>query len=113
MADGSELRCPRCNVLLEEVRTSGGILYACKRCAGRAVTIELMRQRFTPESINPLWQHAIGGQGQIGPPCPLCRQPMIDVALFDQAEIKVDVCARCHFVWFDAHEAETLVPRQP
>lgn len=37
---------------------------------------------------------------------------MIDVTLSDQAKINVDVCRHCHFVWFDAHEVETLVPRQ-
>jgi membrane associated rhomboid family serine protease/Zn-finger nucleic acid-binding protein len=38
---------------------------------------------------------------------------MIGVALSDKAEISVDVCQRCHFIWFDAHEVDTLVPRQP
>jgi len=38
---------------------------------------------------------------------------MIGVALTDQAEINVDVCRHCHFIWFDAHEVETLVPRPP
>ena len=33
--------------------------------------------------------------------------------LINQAEINVDVCQHCHFIWFDAHEVETLVPRQP
>jgi uncharacterized Zn finger protein (UPF0148 family) len=54
MADGSELLCPRCKVPLKEVRTSGGVFYGCDVCGGRAVTIELLRKRFTPESINPL-----------------------------------------------------------
>jgi Zn-finger nucleic acid-binding protein len=107
------LLCPRCNLPLEEVRTSGGVFYACNRCGGRAVTIELLRKRFTPESINPLWLHAVQREGRIGLPCPLCRQPMIDVVLSDQAGINVDVCAHCHFVWFDVHEVEALVPRQP
>jgi Zn-finger nucleic acid-binding protein len=113
MADDTSLTCPRCNVPLKDVRTSGGVFYGCDVCGGRAVTIELLRQRFTPESINPLWLHALRGEGRIGLPCPLCRQPMIDVALSNQAEINVDVCPHCHFVWFDAHEVETLVPRQP
>jgi membrane associated rhomboid family serine protease/Zn-finger nucleic acid-binding protein len=38
---------------------------------------------------------------------------MIDVALSDQAEINVDVCQHCHFVWFDTHEVEPLVPQRP
>ena len=113
MPDNTSLTCPRCTVPLKEVRTSGGVFYGCDVCGGRAVTIELLRKRFTPESINPLWLHAMRGEGRVGLPCPSCRQPMIGVALADRAEIRVDVCQRCHFIWFDAHEVEALVPRQP
>ena len=94
MPDGSQYLCPRCKVPLKEVRTSGGVFYGCDLCGGRAVTIELLRKRFTPESINPLWLHAMRGEGRVGLPCPSCQQPMIGVALSDQAEINVDVCAR-------------------
>jgi Zn-finger nucleic acid-binding protein len=113
MPDDTPLTCPRCKVPLKEVRTSGGIFYGCDVCGGRAVTIELLRKRFTPESINPLWLHAMQGEGRVGLPCPSCQQPMIGVALSDRTEINVDVCQHCHFVWFDAHEVDTLVPRQP
>jgi membrane associated rhomboid family serine protease/Zn-finger nucleic acid-binding protein len=113
MPDDAPLTCPRCNVPLKEVRTSGGVFYGCDVCGGRAVTIELLRKRFTAESINPLWLHAMRGEGHSGLPCPSCRHPMIDVALSDQAEINVDVCQHCHFVWFDAHEVEPLVPQRP
>jgi len=91
MPDNAELLCPRCNVPLKEVRTSGGVFYGCDICGGRAVTIELLRKRFTPESINPLWLHAMRGEGRIGLSCPSCRQPMIGVVLSDQAEVNVDV----------------------
>jgi Zn-finger nucleic acid-binding protein len=113
MPDNTSLTCPRCTVPLKEVRTSGGVFYGYDVCGGSAVTIELLHKRFTPESINPLWLHAMRGEGRVGLPCPSCRQPMIGVALADRAEISVDVCQRCHFIWFDAHEGEALVPRQP
>src|ERR1700758_2935913 len=113
MPDDIPLTCPRCKLPLKEVRTSAGAFYGCDVCGGRAVTIELLRKRFTPESINPLWQHAMRGEGRVGLPCPSCRQPMIDVAVSDGAEIDVDVCQHCRFIWFDAHEVETLAPRQP
>src|SRR4030095_7269662 len=113
MPDASEFLCPRCNAPLKEVRTSGGVFYGCDVCNGRAVTIELLRKRFMPESINPLWLHAARGEGRVGMPCPSCQQPMIGVALADRAEITVDVCKHCHFIWFDAHEVDPLVPRQP
>jgi Zn-finger nucleic acid-binding protein len=37
---------------------------------------------------------------------------MIEVALSGSAQIDVDVCQHCHFIWFDAHEMDTLAPRQ-
>jgi Zn-finger nucleic acid-binding protein len=113
MPDGSEFLCPRCNVPLKEIHTSGGVFYGCDGCGGRSVTIELLRKRFTPESINPLWLHAMRCEGHVSVRCPSCRQPMTAVALSDQAKVEVDVCQRCHFIWFDAHEVETLIPRQP
>jgi membrane associated rhomboid family serine protease/Zn-finger nucleic acid-binding protein len=109
----SELICPRCNAVLQEVLTSHGVLWACDKCGGRAVGLELLRRTFTPESINPLWLHAIGGEGQSSCRCPSCQNPMLEVKLSDQALVKVDVCRLCHFVWFDAHEVDSLVPRPP
>ena len=96
---------------MKQVRTGHGLLWACDNCGGRAVGVELLRRTFTPESINPLWLHAIREEGQSSCRCPSCRNPMIEVRLSDAALIKVDVCRICHFVWFDAHETETLVPR--
>jgi membrane associated rhomboid family serine protease/Zn-finger nucleic acid-binding protein len=113
VSSSSEFVCPRCKVPLKDIRTSGGVFYGCDICGGRAVTIELLRKRFTEESINPLWLHATRGEGGVGLPCPSCQQPMISVPLSDQAEIRVDVYRHCHFIWFDAHEVETLIPRQP
>jgi membrane associated rhomboid family serine protease/Zn-finger nucleic acid-binding protein len=110
--DGSELLCPRCNVRLKEVHTSQGIFWACANCGGRALTIELLHRTFTPESINPLWLHAISGEGKSGRLCPSCRKPMLDVPLSENAQVDVDVCQHCHFVWFDAHQIDSLVPRQ-
>jgi len=63
MPDDISVTCPRCNVPLKEVRTSGGVFYGCDVCGGRAVTIELLRKRFTPESINLLWVYAMRGEG--------------------------------------------------
>jgi membrane associated rhomboid family serine protease/Zn-finger nucleic acid-binding protein len=112
MEDGSALLCPRCNVPLKEVRTSQGIFWVCENCGGRALTVELLRRTFTPESINPLWLHAISGEGKSGRLCPSCRKPMLEVALSENAQVDVDVCQHCHFVWFDAHDMDTLAPRQ-
>ncbi|MEY2536471.1 MAG: hypothetical protein QOG67_211 [Verrucomicrobiota bacterium] len=103
--------CPVCNLPLREERTSVGIFWACDHCVGRAVSVELLRRIFTPASINPLWLRTINGQGKTGLRCPICRNAMLEVQLSDKAEVKVDVCRHCHFVWFDAGETENLIPR--
>lgn len=105
-----EFICPRCNQLLKDRRTAHGIFWACDQCGGRAVTVELLRRTFTPESINPLWLHAIRGEGKAGAPCPSCKKPMLEVPLSDSAKVDVDVCQHCHFVWFDGREVDSLVP---
>jgi len=107
----SELFCPRCNLPLKQVRMSNGLFWVCDTCGGRAVGVELLRRTFTPESINPLWLHAINGEGKTGCRCPSCAHAMLRVALSENAGVNVDVCRLCHFVWFDMHEVEALVPR--
>src|SRR5438552_10269969 len=94
----SELSCPRCNLALKQVRTSHGVLWACDNCGGHAVGLELLRRTFTPESINPLWLHAIGGEGQNGRRCPSCANPMFEVRLSDKTGIKLEFCRICHIV---------------
>ena len=111
MSADTPLNCPVCNLLLKEVRTPVGIFWSCDHCVGRAVSVDLLRRVFTPESINPLWLRTINGQGKTGLPCPICRISMLEVQLSDAAPVKVDVCRHCHFVWFDAGETENLVPR--
>ena len=103
--------CPTCQLPLKETRTSYGIFWSCETCGGRAVSVELLRHAFTPESINPLWLHAIRGEGQSSRKCPVCRRAMIEVNLSDDAQVRVDVCRLCHFVWFDVGEVDTLKPR--
>src|SRR5438552_1623456 len=99
-----QLLCPRCNVPLKKVQSTGRVFWRCDRCDGRAITLELLRRTFTAESINPLWLHAIRGEGTKAGPCPSCRNPMIDVELSENAKVDVDVCRICHMVWFDPHE---------
>ena len=114
MADEiSPFICPSCNLPLAKVQTGGRILWSCGVCGGRAVTVELLRRTFKPESINPLWAHAIQSQGVSGRNCPSCRKPMIDVAMSDSATVDVDVCVHCHIVWFDRGKADSLVPLPP
>jgi Zn-finger nucleic acid-binding protein len=96
---------------LAEMRTGTGIIWRCEKCDGRAVGLQLLRRTFTPESVNPLWLHAIHNEGNIARPCPSCGNPMIEVALDTSSGIKVEVCRICEFVWFDADETQPLQVR--
>jgi Zn-finger nucleic acid-binding protein len=113
----ADLLCPACRIPLAEMRTGKGILWHCEKCDGRAVSLGLLRDIFTPESINPLWLHAIHTEGQRARPCPSCGNAMIEVALGGTSDIRVEVCRICEFVWFDAGETQTLqacpLPKKP
>lgn len=107
-----EFLCPSCQLALRQVRMEHGIFWACPRCGGRAVSVELLRRTFTRESINPFWRRVISDAAVAGRQCPCCGRAMLVVALADGPEAPlVDVCRLCHFVWFDAGEIATLQPR--
>jgi Zn-finger nucleic acid-binding protein len=107
------MRCPACRTELVEVKLSHGIFWHCDQCGGRALTIELLRRTFSPDSINPLWLHAMENAGQPGRPCPQCEQPMLTVSFPGTGLPPIDICKKCHVVWFDRGEVETLQPRAP
>src|SRR5262249_39840731 len=110
----ADLLCPACRSPLAEMRTATGVIWRCEKCDGRAVGLQLLRRTFTPESVNPLWLHAIHKEGSIARPCPSCSNPMIEVALESTSGIRVEVCRICEFVWFDAGETQPLqVPPLP
>jgi Zn-finger nucleic acid-binding protein len=96
---------------LTELRTGNGVIWRCEKCDGRAVGLQLLRRTFMPESINPLWLHAIHNEGRSARPCPSCGNAMFEVALGSSSGIKVEVCRICEFVWFDAGETQTLQTR--
>jgi membrane associated rhomboid family serine protease/ribosomal protein L37AE/L43A len=109
----AELPCPACYIPLTKMRTGTGVIWRCEKCDGRAVGLQLLRRTFTPESINPLWLHAIHNEGSSARPCPSCGNPMIEVALDSSSGIKIEVCKICEFVWFDKGETQPLQVRPP
>jgi membrane associated rhomboid family serine protease/Zn-finger nucleic acid-binding protein len=107
------LLCPACRIPFTKMRTGTGIIWRCEKCDGRAVALQLLRRTFTPESINPLWLHAIHNEGSTARACPSCGNPMIEVTLDSSSGIKIEVCKICEFVWFDKGETQPLQVRPP
>jgi hypothetical protein len=89
-----------------------GVFWACNICGGRALSVELLRQRFIDESINPFWIQVVRGQGAPGRSCPCCGRKMLEVPVASNAGVPlIEVCRLCHFVWFDPKEIQALTPR--
>ena len=40
----------------------------------------------------------------------MCNNPMFEVTLPQTASLRLDVCKRCDFVWFDPNELEAAPP---
>jgi len=95
--------CPVCRVHLARVQHEIGIYWACARCGGRAVSMPLLRRLVAPDYAREVWRQAaeLGRAGDR--PCPVCEQHMVEV---DPGHGTLDVCRRCHFVWFDTSQYE-------
>ena len=105
----SDFKCPRCRLDLKAQSTSVGKVWICDACNGQAVGLALLRQSFTEESINRLWENAVDGHGKSVCECPACNQAMKEVNA--SPDLRVDVCCRCHFVWLDSGEVERFARR--
>ena len=57
--------------------------------------------------VNRLWQRARSGKYSGTRHCPACRHGMPEVPIINNEKTEyIDVCTRCHFIWFDPHEFE-------
>ena len=62
-----------------------------------------MRRVTTGRWAIELWQQARDHPNHTGPPCPSCRNSMVEVAA---PTSQLDVCLGCQLVWFDTDEYE-------
>lgn len=101
--------CPRCRKPLEGRRDSNGVQYVCSACAGRSVGIGVLRQTAPKDAIDQLWQLTASHSRLSAMACPACRLPMLAAPLpAEAAPLEVDVCRRCHLVWFDPGERDAM-----
>ena len=106
--------CPKCGSGLTRTPEKAGIFWDCQGCGGRAVSVALLRQTIGQERVREIWSQAISTPEQDGRPCPICRRGMSEVSLgIAGAELKLGVCKRCEFVWFDPAEYESIPPPPP
>ena len=107
------MSCPKCDQPLVKTTTSHGLFWRCENCRGTAIGLQALRRTFARDEINGVWRRAREKKGSPAAACPSCRNQMIEVAATAQPEPRIEVCAICHFLWFDADELAALAPLPP
>jgi membrane associated rhomboid family serine protease/Zn-finger nucleic acid-binding protein len=106
------MHCPRDASLLQRTRIAkDATVFACPRCSGRAVAMPVVRRQLSVAAGRELWRRALATQAASGAACPACLQATMAMPLDDAehaSRLELDVCTRCHLVWFDPDEHATL-----
>jgi membrane associated rhomboid family serine protease/Zn-finger nucleic acid-binding protein len=92
---------------MERQPTRHGVSHACATCHGRLVGLGLLRKSIDRDAVNEVWRRAYDGLGRPARPCPVCARAMTEVAV-QSDQLHIDVCTRCHQVWFDGDELDAL-----
>lgn len=103
------MNCPNCQIPLSRKETPLGLVWSCAQCDGRAVGFELLRRTVATDFMNDLWQQAkteTESNGKICPSCSLTMRPVTEQGVANP--VTLDLCLRCHFLWFDAQETAEL-----
>ncbi len=108
--------CPRCQTELEK-NTCGGKVFAfsCPNCNGQAITLSALRTLgVEEENTRNIWKAATKGKLGDNLPCPECKGNMRIVKVDDGKSVfYIDLCIKCHTVWFDFGELEKIPVRPP
>lgn len=105
------LTCPACRRRLVQTKGAAGGSYVCPGCGGRAAAVSVVRRAAGQACVRHLWSPKEGASAPSAKRCPVCQRRMQEIAgTFGGREMRLDVCRRCQFVWFDPHEFESLPP---
>jgi membrane associated rhomboid family serine protease len=108
------MRCPNCSGRLGRQVGQYGVALVCVACGGRAIGIgALHKADISDKFIENLWQRARESEPGIRA-CPHCGRLMpIVTSPVDGHVINMDVCAKCHSVWFNPGEHGDLPHNLP
>jgi len=102
-------QCVDCKTRLENNKGPLGVTWSCPACGSRAATIPYLRKHVPRPIVNYIWQQARSPDAIGKRKCPGCDAQMAEIDMKGNAPL--DVCTRCHFVWFDPGEHEALPER--
>ena len=118
LGEVSEFGCPVCKQALGTGAIEGHSVFPCRTCRGFLTTnpeftgILLHRraraadQPSVPRSLDPSELRRRVG-------CPKCRKLMDAHPYGGGGNVVIDTCHRCHLIWLDAGEMETLARHRP
>ncbi|MBZ0256764.1 rhomboid family intramembrane serine protease [bacterium] len=101
---------------MKKGRYPHGVIWGCRQCGGRAVTLNLLRKSIERDAIERIWRRAESGAGVEGKSCPSCTRRMAQFKPnLPGVDWKLDCCKPCRMFWFDAGEFEDLpgIPPPP
>ncbi len=88
-------------------QTPQGGMWECESCGGRAMTVALLRKLRSKAAVSEMWVTARAAPEAAGRSCPSCDHAMHVVGTGEGTDhLEVDICVRCHFVFFDPGEFE-------
>ncbi len=76
------------------------------------VGLGVLRKAIDRNAVNGLWRSARDEGGRPSRPCPVCAGAMSEVTSPGEAP-PVDVCVRCHMMWFDGGEWDAMPAISP
>ena len=118
LGEVSRFPCPICDESLGQAAIEGHTVCYCGNCRGFLTTNPefsgiLVRRRAqvgsqpsAPRSIDP-------GELRRRVGCPKCRKLMDTHPYGGGGSVVIDTCHRCHLIWLDAGEMETLARHRP
>lgn len=118
LGEASEYPCPVCEQALGTAAIEGQPIFYCGTCRGFLTTnpafsgillhrrAKLGDQPAVPRSFDPAELRRRVG-------CPKCRKVMDAHPYGGGGNVVIDTCHRCHLVWLDAGEMETLARHRP
>ncbi len=103
--------CPNCGNRLFRAKSDAGFFYVCPRCGGRAAAITVVRRAAGDKIVDEIWSRAKERRAARGRRCPMCNRWMAEIGVpVDHADLRLDLCRACRFLWFDSKEFEQLPP---
>ncbi len=105
----SSLICPVCQTALKPMPVVHAAIWQCTFCQGAMANLAVLRRYLRSDVVQSFWRKAITASAAADKKCPSCRQPLREFAVMQNEQtIILDMCRRCHLVWFDKGELDAF-----